>query len=286
MQQENNGVRISIPITLATSIGVVITALRRAEKVKTPRLKLRVRLLAVLIGLPVGACAEEALVAVATNFVTTLETLLPEFEAANHHEVRIAGGSTGKLYAQILRGAPFDAFLAADQERPQRLEATGHALPGSRFTYARGRLALWSRDTQAIMGDGIAALSGAEFRKLAIANPRTAPYGAAAKEALEALGLLESLATRLVMGENVGQAYAFVATGSAELGLVALSGVLSHNPAGSRWDVPSDLHAPIRQDAVLLVRGESNPVARELFAYLRSPEVKKRISALGYDMEE
>lgn len=253
---------------------------------KIPRLALRMLLLSMLFALPPGARCEGAMVAVATNFVSTLETLLPELAAASDHEIQIAGGSTGKLYAQILRGAPFDVFLAADQERPALLEQTGHAVQGSRFTYALGRLTLWSRDTRIIAGDGVAALRRLKFRHLAVANFRTAPYGVAAREVLEALGLSESLESRLVMGENIGQAFAFVATGSAELGLVALSGVLSHSRKGSRWDVPSDLHAPIRQDAVLLVRGESNPAARELFAYLQRPEVKKRISALGYDMEQ
>ena len=252
---------------------------------KIPLLTLRTLILGLLLGLPLDARAEEALVAVATNFVSTLETLLPEFAAASSHEVRIAGGSTGKLYAQILRGAPFDAFLAADQERPKLLEESGHAVAGSRFTYAQGRLALWSRDTRVLAGDGVAALRGSQFRNLAIANPRTAPYGVAARELLTALGLLESLESRLVMGENVGQAFAFVATGSAELGLVALSAVLNQNLKGSRWDVPSNLHSPIRQDGVLLVRGASNAAAMDLLAYLQTPETKKNISLLGYDIE-
>ncbi len=272
-------------IPQTSSIGRVIGVLKGAESVKTPPLTLRTLIFGLLLGLPLDARAEEAMVAVATNFVSTLEALLSEFAAASDHEIRIAGGSTGRLYAQILRGAPFDAFLAADQERPRLLEESGHAVPGSRFTYAQGRLALWSRDTKVFAGDGVAALRDSQFRHLAIANPRTAPYGVAAREVLTALGLLASLESRLVMGENVGQAFAFVATGSAELGLVALSGVLNQNLKGSRWDVPSDLHAPVRQDAVLLVPGASNVAAKELLAYLQTPETKKRISILGYDIE-
>lgn len=248
-------------------------------------LSLRMLLLGLLLGLPPGARAEEAMVAVATNFVSTLETLLPEFAAASDHEIKVAGGSTGKLYAQILRGAPFDAFLAADQERPRLLEESGHAVPGSRFTYAQGRLALWSRDTNVLAEDGVAVLRGSQFRNIAIANPRTAPYGVAAREVLTALGLFESLESRLIVGENVGQAFAFVATGSAELGLVALSGVLNQKLTGSRWDVPSHLHAPIRQDGVLLVRGASNAAAMDLLAYLQTRETKKNIFLLGYDAE-
>ena len=258
----------------------------RAELANIQPFVLRLLLFALLFALPLNARAEQALVAVATNFVSTLEALLPEFEAANDHEIRIAGGSTGKLYAQILRGAPFDAFLAADQERPKLLEAWGIAVPDSRFTYARGRLVLWSRDTQAFQTDGVETLRRARFRNLAIANPNTAPYGVAAREVLEALGLLASLESRLVMGENVGQAFAFVATESAELGLVALSGVLNQDFEGSRWDVPSELHTPIRQDGVLLVRGESNAAASDLLAYLQTPAAKHKISAFGYDLGE
>lgn len=236
-----------------------------------------------LIALPIGVRAEQALVAVATNFVPTLEVLLPVFEASTQHEIRIAGGSTGKLYAQIVRGAPFDAFLAADQARPRRLEASGHAVPDSRITYAHGRLALWSGDAGLIGEDGAATLKGGHFRSLAIANPDTAPYGVAARHALKALGLLDRLEPHLVMGENVGQAFAFVATGNAEVGLVALSAALGPGASGNYWAVPRALHQPIRQDGVLLLRGESNRAARDLFAYLWSDKVQAKISAMGYD---
>lgn len=229
-----------------------------------------------------GLRADQALVAVATNFVASLERLRPEFEAASGHSLLLAGGSTGKLYAQIVRGAPFDVFVAADRERPRLLEESGHAVPGSRFTYARGRLALWSADSSLIGDDGTSSLREANFRTLAIANPETAPYGAAAVEVLEELGLYLSLRSRLVLGENVGQTFAFVATESAQVGLVALSNVLSWEGRGSLWRVPQELHSPIHQDVVVLTHGVSNPAALEFMNYLRSSEFQQSIRPLGY----
>ena len=229
-----------------------------------------------------GLQAEEALVAVASNFVATLKRLQPEFEQAKDHKVHLVSGSTGKLYAQIVRGAPFDVFLAADQERPRLLEESGLTVPASRFTYARGRLVLWSADAHVVGEGGVTTLRTANFRNLAIANPQIAPYGTAAREVLGALGLLELLQARLVMGENVGQAFAFVATGNAEIGLVALSSVQQGEFGGSRWYVPKDLHSPIRQDAVLLAEGASNPAAREFMDYLNSEEFQRSILAFGY----
>ena len=235
-----------------------------------------------LLTAPRHSHGEEALIAVATNFVPALEQLLPRFRASEAHQIRIAGGSTGKLYAQILRGAPYDAFLAADQERPQLLEESELGVKGSRFTYAHGRLALWSADPLMIGEDGVAVLRAAKFHRLAIANTRTAPYGSAAKQVLEGLGLYESLRSRLVMGDNVGQAFAFVATGSAEIGLVALSSVLQRSSGQSWWVVPKRLHAPIAQDAVLLAHGRSNLAAITLLKYLKRRDVQYRLASLGY----
>lgn len=199
----------------------------------------------------------------------------------------VVAGSSGKLYAQIANGAPFDVFLSADQERPGRLEKEGLAVAGSRFTYATGRLTLWSAEPGRVGRDGAATLRRGEFRRLAIANPALAPYGAAAKQALEKLGLWDRFKDRIVMGETIGQAHAMVASGNAELGFVALSSVLSPRTEtkGSRWDVPGDLHAPIRQDAVLLSRAAGNPAARGFLAFLRSEKARGLIESFGYSIE-
>jgi len=195
-------------------------------------------------------------------------------------------GSTGKLYAQIENGAPFDVLLAGDQDRPERLVASGLADPTSRFTYAVGRLTLWSADPERIPADGQHALRHGSFR-LAIANPELAPYGAAARQTLQALGLYEQLRGRIVMAENIGQTHALVATGNAELGFLALSFLLSprNTMTGSRWDVPDDLYAPIRQDAILLKRAMSNPAARDLLEFLRSSAARRAMADYGYARE-
>jgi molybdate transport system substrate-binding protein len=239
-----------------------------------------------LIGmLPAGpASAEEALVAVAANFQEVAEKLEVEFEAATDHDLTITTGSTGKLYAQIKNGAPYDILLAADQRRPELLEREGDAVSGSRFTYAVGRLALWSADPARVAADGSETLRAGAFRKLAMANPDLAPYGEAAMQTLAALGLLETLEKKIVMGENVGQAHALVATGNAELGFVALSYVLSprNEKPGSHWAVPQELYQPIRQDAVLLVRAVDNVAARAFLEYLKSDAARSVIERFGY----
>ena len=222
--------------------------------------------------------------AVAANFAEVMERLEADFEAESPHGITVTTGSTGKLYAQIVNGAPFDVLLAADQARPELLEQQGIAVRGTRFTYASGRLSLWSADPQAFDDDAAAWLRRGAFRRLAIANPDLAPYGVAARQVLEALGVYESLVGRLVLGENVGQAHAMVATGNAEAGLVARAYVASprNREPGSRWDVPADLHAPIRQDAVLLMRAEDNSAARDLLAFLRRDDVRRVIAGYGY----
>lgn len=239
-----------------------------------------------LLAAPV-AMAESALIAVATNFAEAAAALVEDFEDKSDHEIGIATGATGKLYAQITNDAPYDALLAADQERPMRLEVSGDAVAGTRFVYAIGKLALWSPDASLIGDDGVAALRRGNFRSLAIANPELAPYGAAAWETLQALGLWEQLEPKIVSGENVGQAFALVATRNAELGFVALASVMSkHNATqGSRWDVPSTMHAAIQQDAVLLRHGSDNPAAIAFLEYLRTDAAKTRIAALGYGVE-
>lgn len=233
------------------------------------------------------AWPETARIAVAANFAEVMAQIEAGFEAGHPDALNVTVGSTGQLYAQIRHGAPFDVLLAADQRRPELLERDGLAVRGSRFTYATGRLTLWSADPDRIGDDGAAILEQGRFRRLAIANPELAPYGAAAVQVLEALGVYDELAGRLVLAENIGQAHAMVATGNAELGLVALSYVQSprNGRAGSRWDVPPDLYQPIRQDAVLLTRAEDNSAARDLLAYLRRPEVKALIHNFGYGVE-
>lgn len=233
------------------------------------------------------ATGAEAVIAVAANFSEVAERLAKDFERESGHRLTFVAGSTGKLYAQIVNGAPFDAFLAADQESPARLEKDGLAAAGSRFTYATGRLTLWSSEPGRIGRDGAATLRQGTFRRLAIANPALAPYGAAAQQTLEGLGLWKRFKDRIVMGETIGQAHALVASGNAELGFVALSSVLSprNEIRGSRWDVPSDLHAPIRQDAVLLARSARNPAARSFLGFLRSAKARAVMAAYGYGVE-
>ena len=233
------------------------------------------------------AVAGETLVAVATNFSEVMSALAPRFEAATGQRVRVSAGSTGKLYAQIRNGAPFDILLAADQHRPALLAASPFGVEGSVFTYAVGRLTLWSADATRIGRDGARTLEAGDFHHLAIANPKLAPYGLAAEQTLRALGLWQSLKDRIVQGENIGQTFSLIATGNAELGLVALSYVVSprNRRAGSRWDVPSDLYAPIRQDAVLLARGADNPAAVALMRFLKGPEARTLIARFGYGVD-
>lgn len=249
----------------------------------------RLALVALVLLLVVAgrAAGEEAAVAVAANFSEVAERLEKHFERDSGHTVTFAVGSTGKLYAQITHGAPFDAFLAADQARPERLEREGLAVAGSRFTYATGRLALWSREPGLVGRGGPATLRRGDFRLLAIANPALAPYGAAARQTLESLDLWEGLEGRVVMGQTIGQAHAIVASGNAELGFVALSYVLSprNELEGSRWDVPPHLHGPIRQDAVLLRRGAGNAAARGFLEFLRSETARAVIETYGYGAE-
>jgi molybdate transport system substrate-binding protein len=215
-----------------------------------------------------------------------MKAIVAAFEQQSGHRVLPSFGSTGKLYAQIKNGAPFDALLAADQRRPQLLEEEGIAVAGSRFTYATGTLVLWSADADAV-GDGPGLLSGGDFRRLALANPKLAPYGAAAMQTIESLGLTDVLRPKLVIGENIAQAFQFAATGNAEFGFVALSQVIDGGKIGrgSGWIVPEQFHEPIRQDAVVLERGRDNPVVAELFAFLKGGEAQRLIAAFGYTTE-
>ncbi|HEX7048794.1 MAG TPA: molybdate ABC transporter substrate-binding protein [Longimicrobiales bacterium] len=223
---------------------------------------------------------ETVLVAVAANFAETQAALAARFTAATGVVVRASIGSTGQLYAQIRNGAPFDVFLAADEERPRRLEAEGRVVPGTRFTYAEGRLVLYGPGLDSVRAGGADLIEG-EYAHLAIANPETAPYGVAAVQTLERLGLADAVAARLIRGESIGQTYRFVRSGAAELGFVALSQVRGESSC-RYWIVPRELHGPIRQDAVLLRHGADNAGARRYVAYLRSPEARRLIASYGY----
>ena len=231
-----------------------------------------------------AACADDdprsaARVAVATNFAETARELVAAFEETSGHRIELSFGSTGQLYTQITQGAPFDLLLAADRDRPARLVERGLASAAGHTTYAIGRLVLYSRDPAQAVGSD--ALADGRFAHLAIANPVTAPYGAAAVEALRSLGLYGRLESRLVLGANVGQTYQFVYTGAAELGFVALSQV-SDQPEQSRWIVPSELYSPIRQDAVLLSRAVQHPAALAFSRFLSSKAARAIIERSGY----
>ncbi len=232
------------------------------------------------------AFAAQVQVAVASNFTAPMQEIAARFERDTGHQARLAFGASGKFYAQIRNGAPFEVLLSADDTTPQRLEQEGAAIPGSRFTYAVGRLVLWSPTAGAVQ-DGPELLRNGDFRHLAVANPKTAPYGAAALATLEQLGLAETLRGRLVQGENIAQTYQFVASGNAQLGFVALSQVAKDGEitTGSGWIVPTDYHAPIRQDAVLLTKGKDNPAAKALLVYLAQPQIRELIQSYGYGLE-
>lgn len=236
---------------------------------------------------PAASVAEEVRVAVAANFLATLNTIATKFEQDSGHTAVVSSGSSGKLYAQIKNGAPFDVFFSADVTRPKLLEEEGFAVPGSRFTYAVGRLTLWHPGPSMIEGNEQSVLLSNDVRHVAIANPKTAPYGAAAKEALQTLGLWEQVQDRLVRGENIGQTFHFVFSKNAQLGFVALSQVLGPkiDGSGSRWDVPTHLYAPIRQQAVLLRSGQRQEVARAFLDYVKGVRARSVIERFGYGLE-
>ncbi|KFJ89894.1 molybdate ABC transporter substrate-binding protein [Pseudomonas sp. 1-7] len=232
-----------------------------------------------------AASADEVKAAVAANFTAPMQALAPEFEKATGHKLVASFGATGQFYAQINNGAPFDVLLAADDTTPARLEREGASVPGSRFTYAIGSLVLWSADASYLDGTD-AALQAGQFRHLAIANPKAAPYGLAAMQVLDKLGLSETVKGKLVEGQNITQAHQFVSTGNAELGFVALSQVYKDGQvsSGSAWIVPDTMYDPIKQDAVMLKQGANNPAAAALVEYLKGPEAAKVIKSFGYKL--
>lgn len=240
-------------------------------------------LLAACLGGLAAARAAEVSVAVAANFGAPMQRIAAAFEQQTGHKAVIALGSTGAFYAQIRNGAPFQVLLAADDETPARLEREGLAVAGSRFTYAIGRLVLWSKQP-ALVDDAGAVLRSAAFERIAIANPKLAPYGAAAVEAMTRLGVFADLQPRIVQGDNIAQTYQFVASGNAQLGFVALSQISADGKltGGSAWVVPDRLHSPIRQDAVLLVPGRDHAAAVALLAFLQSDAARSVIRSYGY----
>lgn len=234
---------------------------------------------------PGQAQAAEVSVAVASNFTAPAQKIATAFEQNTGHKAVLAFGATGKFYAQIKNGAPFQVLLAADIEAPARLDKEGLTQAGSRFTYAIGRLVLWSPQPTLVDDKG-EVLRSANFAHLAIANPKLAPYGLAAVETLDKLGLLAALQPRLVQGENIGQAYQFVATGNAALGFVALSQVMSEGriTQGSAWVIPAQWHTPIRQDAVVLAAAKDNPAALAWVTFLKSDKARAIIRSFGYEL--
>ncbi len=231
-----------------------------------------------------AAQAETVSVAVAANFTDATRDIIPLFEQATGHEVKVSFGSTGKLYAQIENGAPFEVFLAADSARPLKAENEGLGVPGSRFTYARGALALWSPNA-GTFEDGPAYLKQGDFHKLAIANPKTAPYGLAAQQAMEKLGVWPTVKPKVVRGDSIAQTFQFAAT-ATEAGFVALSQVRAWKAGqGSEWVVPAELYDPIDQQAILLKTGESNPAAKAFLDFLKGGEAQSVITAYGYGVE-
>ena len=249
-------------------------------------MKISCLLLSLTLALSAGlARAAEVQVAVAANFAAPMKKIAAEFERATGDKVAISLGSTGNFYAQIRNGAPYEVFLSADASTPAKLEQEGLAVPGSRYTYAIGKLVLWSANPAVVDASG-AVLKTGDFAHLAIAKPELAPYGAAALETLRKLGLLATLTPKLVQGQNIAQTYQFVASGNAQLGFVALSQVYEGGKlkSGSAWIVPADLYRPIRQDAVLLKPGAANPAAQALMRFLKGAQARAVIQDFGYGL--
>ncbi|WP_218044432.1 molybdate ABC transporter substrate-binding protein [Kiloniella litopenaei] len=238
----------------------------------------------------VPAFAENAKIAVAANFTATANELAKDFQARTGHKAILSFGSTGKLYAQIIHGAPFDVFLSADRTRPRKLEEDGHGVPLSRFTYAYGQIALWTRD-KTLLGDKEfsdvtipALLEENRLTRLAVANPKTAPYGLAAEQYLKKIGIYDQIKGKTVYGENIAQTYQFAYTGNAEVAIVAYAQVLG-KPRGTSWLIPQESYEPLGQEAVLLKKGQYNEAALAFMAYLKSRDAAVIITKFGYTLE-
>ena len=247
-------------------------------------LKRLVLLLAACL-LPLSSYATEATVAVAANFAAPMKVIAQDFEKETGHRAVLAFGATGQLYAQIKNGAPFQLLLAADDKIPAKLEREGLGLAGTRFTYATGKLVLWSKNASLVDNRGEILRSG-KFNKIAMANPKLAPYGAAAMEVVERMGLTAAITPKIVQGANISQVFQFVSSKNATLGFVALSQVFEGGKIkeGSGWIVPSNMHKPIKQDVILLRSGKDNAAAQALMQYLRSDKAKAVIRSFGYEL--
>ena len=233
------------------------------------------------------AQASELHIAVASNFILPFKELSKKFQDSTGKKILLISGSTGKLYAQIIHGAPFDIFLAADSFRPKLLEKEGLGVPGTRFTYALGRLVLWSLNSKYIFKNNLQVLSQKNFRYLAIANPKTAPYGKAAEQVLRKKGLWKKIQNRLVRGENISQTFQFVITGNADMGFIAFSQFVRKQSQlrGYSLIIPEDWHNPIRQQAILLKRAKANKLALDFINFLKNKRTKKIIESYGYSQE-
>jgi len=233
----------------------------------------------------VTAHADEVQVAVAANFTGPMQVISALFERDTGHKATLAFGATGKFYAQITNGAPFEVLLSADNETPARLVKEGYGVAGSPFTYAIGKLVLWSADPKLIDAKGEVLKKGG-FKHIALANPKTAPYGAAAMQVMTRLGVTDSLKPLFVQGENILQTYQFISTGAAELGFVAYSQVIKNGQigSGSGWVIPGSLYDPIRQDAVILAKGKDKPAAIALLTYLKGEKAQAVIKSFGYEL--
>ncbi len=231
------------------------------------------------------ARADEVQVAVAANFTGPMQVIATLFERDTGHKASLAFGATGKFYAQIANGAPFEVLLSADDETPARLVREGLAVTGTSFTYAIGKLVLWSTNLKLVDDKGEILKKGG-FKHLAIANPKTAPYGAAAMQTMSKLGVVNNLKPLFVQGENIAQTHQFVSTGAAELGFVAYSQVIKNGQvgSGSGWVVPGNLYDPIRQDAVILSKGKDKPAATALLNYMKGQKAQDVIKSFGYEL--
>jgi molybdate transport system substrate-binding protein len=230
-----------------------------------------------------SAIAADINVAVAANFTEPAKEIAGLFESKTGNKVVFSFGASGQFYTQITQGAPFQVFLSADQERPEKAVSEGFAEPGTRFTYAVGKLVLWSRDANLVKGES--TLNDGAFTKIAIANPAAAPYGTAAIEAMKALNVYDALQPKIVQGNTIAQTFQFVETGNAELGFVALSQVIERKE-GSRWLVSSNLYSPIKQDAVLLKKGADSEAAKAFLQFLKGPEAAAVETKFGYGTPE
>ncbi|MDP1611779.1 MAG: molybdate ABC transporter substrate-binding protein [Sulfuritalea sp.] len=246
---------------------------------------MNIRLLLAALAVSTTALADEVQIAVAANFTAPAKQIAADFEKETGHKAALSFGATGKFHAQIRNGAPFEVLLAADDTTPAKLEAEGAAVAGTRFTYATGRLVLWSAKPGYIDDKGEVLKKG-DFKHVSIANPKLASYGTAAVEALTALKLLDAVQPKFVQAENIAQAHQFIATGNAELGFVALSQVFKDGKFvdGSAWVVPARLHQPIQQDAVILDKGRGRPAAEAWLKYLKGDRAKAVIKSFGYEI--